>query len=124
MKKKTLLVVLLLLLAGGAWFGYKQHLPAAPVATVKTQQPAPIALADSGAELARVTHAELLELAQQMPAPSVLQPSVGLKEGAQNAIDIEALDAAKAAPPPAVPLQNQLVIGFIGNVIGETDPCG
>jgi len=124
MKKWSLLVVLLLLLAAGAWFGYKQHAQTEPAVAVKTQQPPPIALADSGADQARATHAELLELAQQMPAPSVLQPSVGLKEGAQNAIDIEVLDATKAAPPPDVPLQNQLVIGFIGNVIGETDPCG
>lgn len=124
MKNKTLLVVLLLLVGAGAWFGYKHSLTARPLQTTQTPQAQPIALATSGADLARVTHAELLELAERMPAPSVLQPSVGLKEGGQNAIDIEALDAAKATPPPDVPLPNQLVIGFIGNVIGETDPCG
>lgn len=118
-KGLTVLVVLfgVLCAAVALWWGR----PHAPQVTAPTA-PAPRILTSGVVEAAEV-HAQLLAAAQEMPEPT-MAPAVAQVPGQAQVAAVAALEESAQQPLSTVSPEQELVIGFTGNVVGETDPCG
>ncbi|MSP91436.1 MAG: hypothetical protein EXR79_06480 [Myxococcales bacterium] len=76
----------------------------------------------SGAQAAAAVHARLLAAAEALPPPATMPP-VGVAGTLASLPEPSPADATDPPQPP-VAAEMEVVVGFTGNVIGETDPCG
>jgi hypothetical protein len=120
MRKGWMVLVVLLGVLGAAVALWRPRSPA-PQLTTSTA-PAPRILTSGVVEAAEV-HAQLLAAAQDMPEPT-MAGAVALVPGQAQVAAVAALEESPQQPLTTVPPEQELVIGFTGNVVGETDPCG
>jgi hypothetical protein len=130
----ALLVVVLLAVAGGLW--RRQHSASVPGAVAQAQYH----VLTSGVVEAAAEHRAVLNEAMQVPkeVESAQAQSRASRENAVGALSAERppivnpepvvqANPEPTQPPPdltEVPPSQQVLIGFSGGVIGETDPCG
>ncbi len=115
----AVLAVALFAVAGGLW---RQHQPAAPAKVAQSSY----RILTSGVVEAAATHHALIAEAQGIPKEIATAQAQSL---ASHAPPI--LTPVAPTPPPGpeptpaeVPPSQQVLIGFSGGEIGETDPCG
>jgi hypothetical protein len=85
--------------------------------------PPPHRLLSSGVVEAAEVHAQLLAAAQDMPEPA-MSGAVAQVPGQAQVAAIAALEETPQQPLSSVAPEQEVQIGFTGNVVGETDPCG
>lgn len=114
----ALLIVALLAVGGGIW----QRMRPVPQATAQTTY----RIITSGAADAAPEHAAMLKAAAAVPGELDEAQAQSRKMAAPPSVVIGAPETApkveEALTP--VPPSQQILIGFSGGVIGETDPCG
>lgn len=92
------------------------HVSPAAVAAVAQDRNAGAPAAGSLVQ-ARQVHDQLLAEAEALPTPN----SLPLPDPPAMAVTEQPIPQPL---PNDVPLERQVTIGFTGNVVGETDPCG
>jgi hypothetical protein len=122
MKRKVAVgVAVVLLLAGGAAAWRLRWLAPEPVAAHAPKQPY---LLTSGVPEAFEVYAALLVSAQQLPEP-VMSGGQGRVPGQAQVAAVAMLeDKPQQLAPTGVGAEREVLIGFTGNVVAETDPCG
>ena len=119
----ALLVVVLAAVAGGLWRRQQATIPPAPAQS-------PYRVLTSGLVEAAAEHRAVLTEAMQVPKE--VEAAQAQSRGVQAPPIVHAEPPTERAPSEsvanaelaAVPPSQQVLIGFSGGEIGETDPCG
>lgn len=122
MKKRWLLALALVLLGAVAVLVARRGPPAVVQAKAAPAQANLAHVVDSGVAAAADMHAKLVQETQQLPVPTLAAANAAQAPGQVQALAIDTMKQQPAADD--VSLEQAVFIGFTGNVIGETDPCG